>query len=96
MGCCGLPEEGHRGENSRNGMVRGRQYTVVFGNGEKWGYLKPCSKPFLIDADFENTSIDSTSCKVHQSANGGEKSEDKAVGVSRGGNAQEGEGRPSG
>ena len=27
-----------------------------------------------IDADFENISIDSTSCKVHQSANGGEKS----------------------
>ena len=27
-----------------------------------------------MDADFENISIDSTSCRVHQSANGGEKS----------------------
>ena len=38
-----------------------------------------------IDADFENISIDSTSCKVHQSANGWEKTENKAVGMSRGG-----------
>ncbi len=28
-----------------------------------------------IDADFENISIDSTSCKVHQSANGGKNQE---------------------
>lgn len=37
-----------------------------------------------MDADFENISIDSTFCKVHQSANGGEKFENKAVGMSRG------------
>ena len=37
-----------------------------------------------IDADFENISIDSMSCKLHQSANGGKKAEDKAVGMSRG------------
>ena len=37
------------------------------------------------DADMENVSIGPTSCKVHQSANGGEKTGDKAVDMSRGG-----------
>lgn len=34
---------------------------------------------------MENVSIDSTCVKVHQSANGGKKTEDKAVGRTRGG-----------
>lgn len=42
-------------------------------------------KHLSADADFENISIDSTSCKVHQSANGGKKTAEKAVGSSRGG-----------
>ena len=37
------------------------------------------------DADMENLSIVSTSCKVHQRANGGEKTKNKAVGISKGG-----------
>ena len=37
------------------------------------------------DADKENLSIDPTSCKVHQSANGGKNAANKAVGVSKGG-----------
>lgn len=40
---------------------------------------------FSIDVDFEYVSTDLTSCKAHQSANGGEKSGNKAVGISRGG-----------
>lgn len=39
----------------------------------------------VADADTECISIDSTACKVHQSANGGEPAENKAVGVSKGG-----------
>ena len=37
-----------------------------------------------MNADFENILIDSTSCKVHQSASGGEKSGNKSVGISKG------------
>ena len=37
------------------------------------------------DADMENLSIDSTSCKVHQNSNGGKKAEEKAVGRSKSG-----------
>ena len=37
------------------------------------GVFEAIFQALSIDADFENISIDSTSCKVHQSANGGEK-----------------------
>ena len=37
------------------------------------------------DADAENLSIDSTCVKVHESSNGGEKTENKAVGRTKGG-----------
>lgn len=37
------------------------------------------------DADMENLSIDSTCVKVHESSNGGEKTENKAVGHTKGG-----------
>ena len=42
----------------------------------KWrdtGVYESVFQALSVDADFENISIDSTSCKVHQSANGGEK-----------------------
>ena len=35
------------------------------------------------DADMENVMLDSTSCKVHQSSNGGKKTSEKAIGMSR-------------
>ena len=37
------------------------------------------------DADTENLSIDSTCVKVHESSNGGEKTENRAVGRTKGG-----------
>ncbi len=37
------------------------------------------------DADMENLSLDSTCIKVHESANGGEKTANKAVWRARGG-----------
>ena len=37
------------------------------------------------DADMERLSIDSTCVKVHESSNGGEKTENKAVGRTKGG-----------
>ena len=42
----------------------------------KWrddGVIEKIYRSLLIDADMENLSIDSTSIKVHQSANGGKK-----------------------
>ena len=38
-----------------------------------------------LSADMENLSIDSTCIKVHESANGGGKTADKAIGRTRGG-----------
>lgn len=63
-------------------------WQTVYSRFRKWkelGVFEAIFQALSIDADFENISIDSTSCKVHQSANGGEKKENKAVGVSRGG-----------
>lgn len=42
-------------------------------------------KHLSADADFENILIDSTSCKVHESANSGKKTAEKSVGLSHGG-----------
>jgi len=49
------------------------------------GYIKSDFQALSTDGDMENLSIDSTSIRVHESANGGKKSEVKAVGRSRGG-----------
>ena len=51
-------------------------WQTVYSRFRKWGEMGVFEAVFQalsIGADFENTSIDSTSCKVHQSANGGEK-----------------------
>lgn len=51
-------------------------WQTVYSRFRKWremGVFETVFQALSIDADFENTSIDSTSCKVHQSANGGEK-----------------------
>lgn len=44
-----------------------------FRKRKKIGVFETIFHTLSIDADFENISIDSTSCKVHQSANGGKK-----------------------
>ena len=63
-------------------------WQTVYSRFRKWkelGVFESILQALSVNADFENISIDSTSCKVHQSANGGKKSEYKAVGMSRGG-----------
>ncbi len=60
----------------------------VYARFAKWrdnGVLEAIFHALSQDADMENLSIDSTSIKVHESANGGGKTENKAVGRSRGG-----------
>ena len=60
----------------------------VYGRFAKWrddGTLKKVFRALSEDADTENLSMDSTCIKVHESANGGEKRENKAVGRTRGG-----------
>ena len=44
-----------------------------FRQWKKLGIYEAIFATLCIDADMENLSVDSTSCKVHQSANGGEK-----------------------
>ena len=51
-------------------------WQTVYSRFRKWrdtGVFEAIFQALSIDADFENISIDSTSCKVHQSANGGGK-----------------------
>ena len=53
------------------------KWQAVYARFRLWKELGVFESVFAIlcaDADMENISIDSTSCKVHQSANGGEKS----------------------
>jgi|GEM_PF-2056202 len=52
---------------------------------ERHGALKKVFRALSADADMENLSMDSTYIKVHESANGGGKTKDKAVGRTRGG-----------
>ncbi len=48
-------------------------------------HLEAIFRALSADADMENLSLDSTCIKVHESANGGGKTADKAVGRTRGG-----------
>ena len=60
----------------------------VYARFAKWrddGTLKAVFHALSEDADMENLCMDSTCVKVHGSANGGEKTADKAVGRTRGG-----------
>ena len=56
-------------------------FSEVAGNGA----FEAVFQVLTMDTDFENISIDSTSCKVHQSASGGEKSGNQSIGISKGG-----------
>ena len=60
----------------------------VYARFAKWrddSTLEMVFRVLSADADMENLSIDSTCIKVHESANGGGKTENKAVGRTRGG-----------
>ena len=49
-------------------------WQTVYSRFRKWrdmGMFEAVFQALSVDADFENISIDSTSCKVHQSADGG-------------------------
>ena len=52
-------------------------WQTIYSCFRKWknlGIFETIFHEMSADADMENVSIDSTSCKVHQSANGGKKS----------------------
>ena len=60
----------------------------VYARFAKWrddGTLEAVFRALSSDADMENLSLDSTYIKVHESANGGGKTADKAIGRTRGG-----------
>ena len=60
----------------------------VYARFAKWrddGTLEAIFHALSADADMENLSLDSTCIKVHESANGGEKTANKAVGRTSGG-----------
>ena len=60
----------------------------VYARFAKWrdeGTLETVFHALSENADMENLSMDSTCIKVHESANGGKKTENKAVGRTRGG-----------
>lgn len=54
----------------------------VYSRFRKWcndGTLETVYRTLSLDADMENLSIDSTSIRVHQSANGGKKGAQKKL-----------------
>ena len=60
----------------------------VYAHFAKWqddGTLEHVFRTLSSDADMENLGLDSTCIKVHESANEGEKTADKALGRTRGG-----------
>ena len=63
----------------------------VYARFAKWrddGTLEAIFRALSADADMENLSLDSTCIKVHESANGGGKTADKAIGRTRGVNTK--------
>ena len=85
MGYCGLPEEGRRGENFQSGMVHGRQYTAAFGNGGTWVYSKQSFGPYPSILTSKISPSTPLPARCIKEPTVGKKSENKAVGVSRGG-----------
>lgn len=64
-----------------------RPLQSVYARFAKWrddGTLEAVFYALSKDADMENLSVDSTCVKVHESANGGKKTADKAVGRTKG------------
>jgi len=80
-----LSEEGHRGENFRSGMVRGRRYTAAFGSGGIWACLKRFFKPCPWTPTLRISPSTRPPARCIKVPMVEKKSENKAVGVSRGG-----------
>ena len=85
MEYCGLPEEGHRGENFRSGMAHGRQYTAAFGKGGTKVYSKRSFRLCLSTQTLKISQSTQPPARCIKAPTVGKKSGDKAVGVSRGG-----------
>ena len=84
MGCCGLPEEGRRGENCRNDMALGRQSIAAFANGRNKG-LKQFFKRFPLMRILRTSPLTLHPARCIKAPMVGKKTENKAVGMSRGG-----------
>jgi len=80
MGYCGLPKMGRRGESCRSGMENGRQFMHASAHGKNKGYLRK-SLPICAQVRIWRFHILQSASK-HQ---WWKKTEDKAVGVSKGG-----------
>ena len=78
----------HSGAQWRTLPKRYGPWSSVYARFAKWlneGLWERIFAELNQDADTENLSIDSTCVKVHESSNGGEKTENKAVGRTKGG-----------
>ena len=78
----------HSGAQWRAEPKRYGPWSSVYARFAKWvneGLWERIFAELNQDADTENLSIDSTCVKVHESSNGGEKTENKAIGRTKGG-----------
>ena len=85
MECSGLSEAAPSGGNCRRPTAPGSQCMPDLPNGGMIVHWKEYFTHFLGMQTWRNLSVDSTCIKVHESANGGEKTANKAVGRTRGG-----------
>ena len=81
-----MPEEGHRGEKFQNGMGHGRLFIAAFGSGKKWGFLRRSSRHCPWMRTLKTSQLTLHPAKFIKVPMVGKKSENKAVGMSRGGN----------
>ena len=85
MGYCGLPELGRRGEFCRSDTGNGRQCTRVTASGNSWEYSKPSLQLYARMQIWKMFRLIPHPVKCIKAPMVGEKAENKAVGVSKGG-----------
>lgn len=73
MGCYGLPAVAASGGNCLEYYGKWQGVYTRFRRWRNDGTLEKVFRALSSDADMENLSIDSTSVKMHESANGGVK-----------------------
>lgn len=85
MEFCGLPKEGHRGESFPRGMALGKPCIADSGNGKGRVCLRQSFRLFALMGILKISPSTLLPVRCIKAPMAGKKTEDKAVGMSRGG-----------